>query len=121
MKKKIKMLFILNDHFITEIYTLSLHSSFPFFFNDPATTEIYPLSLHDALPISVGAPPLQATQFAECGFVSTPDLSTFAQAAAENIVIDPPAGVMPDSSAGPDGFPINFSPQGLPRDRKSVV
>src|SRR5438093_2893320 len=63
---------------------------------------------------AVGAPPLQATQFAECGFVSTPDLSTFAQAAAENIVIDPPVGVMPDSSAGPDGFPINFSPQGLP-------
>src|SRR6266567_4449674 len=63
---------------------------------------------------AAGAPPRQATQFAECGLVSTPDFSTFAQAAVENIVIDPPAGVIPDSSAGLDGFPINFSPHGLP-------
>ena len=63
---------------------------------------------------AAGAPPLQATQFAQCGLVSTPDFSAFPQAAVENIVIDPPAGVIPDSSAGPGGFPINFSPQGLP-------
>ena len=50
----------------------------------------------------------------ECGIVSTPDLSTFAQIAFENIAISPPAGVSPDASAGPDGFPVNFSPQGLP-------
>src|SRR5947208_2140712 len=63
---------------------------------------------------AAGTPPLRAAQFAQCGLVSTPDFSTFPQAAVENIVIDPPAGVIPDSSAGPDGFPINFSPQGLP-------
>ena len=63
---------------------------------------------------AAGTPPLQAAQFAQCGLVSTPDFSTFPQAAVENIVIDPPAGVIPDSSAGPDGFPVNFSPQGLP-------
>src|SRR5574340_810252 len=51
---------------------------------------------------------------AECGVVSTPDFSTLAQTPFENIVIDPPAGVLADASAGPDGFPINFSPQGLP-------
>ncbi|HEV2492150.1 MAG TPA: hypothetical protein VG204_03665 [Terriglobia bacterium] len=51
---------------------------------------------------------------AECGIVSTPDFSTLAQTAFENVVIDPPAGVLPDASAGPDSFPINFSPQGLP-------
>jgi hypothetical protein len=51
---------------------------------------------------------------AECGIVSTPDFSALAQTLFENIVIDPPAGVTPDASAGPDGFPINFSPQGLP-------
>src|SRR5947208_593011 len=51
---------------------------------------------------------------AECGFVSTSDFTTLAQAVVENIVIDPPVGVMPASLAGPDGFPINFSPQGLP-------
>lgn len=55
-----------------------------------------------------------APRFAECGLVSTPDLSGLAQAAVENIVLDLPAGVTPDSSAGPDGFPVNFSPQGLP-------
>src|SRR5205823_14071766 len=63
---------------------------------------------------AAGTPPRQATQFAQCGLVSIPDFSTFAQAAVENIVIDPPAGVTPDLAAGPDGFPINFSPQGLP-------
>ncbi|HLW79359.1 MAG TPA: hypothetical protein VKU44_07145 [Terriglobia bacterium] len=51
---------------------------------------------------------------AECGIVSTPDVSAFAQIAFENIVISPPAGVAPDASSGPDGFPVNFSPQGLP-------
>ncbi len=54
-------------------------------------------------------------QLEECGLVSTADLSTFAQSAVENIVIDPPAGVLPDTSTGPDGFPINFSPLGLPQ------
>ena len=52
--------------------------------------------------------------FAECGIVSVPALSSLAQAPLENIVINPPAGVLPDSTSGPDGFPINFSPQGLP-------
>ncbi len=55
-----------------------------------------------------------APQLAECGIVSTPSFATFAVTPFENIVIDAPAGVAPDASAGPDGFPINFSPQGLP-------
>ena len=55
-----------------------------------------------------------APQFAQAGIVSTADLSQVAQNPVENIVIDPPPGVLPDSSAGPDGFPINFSPVGLP-------
>src|SRR6266568_6496842 len=54
-----------------------------------------------------------APQLAECGVVSTADLFSMPQAAVENIVIDPPAGVLPDSSPGPDGFPVNFSPAGL--------
>ncbi len=58
--------------------------------------------------------PTSSGQFTECGIVSTGDFSTFAQQSVENIVLDPPAGVIPDSSSGPDGFPINFSPQALP-------
>ncbi len=53
-------------------------------------------------------------QLAECGIVSAPLLSGFAQSAVENIVINPPVGVLPDASPGPDGFPVNFSPIGLP-------
>jgi hypothetical protein len=52
--------------------------------------------------------------FAECGIVSLASLSGMAQTTIENIIINPPAGVLPDSTAGPGGFPINFSPQGLP-------
>lgn len=55
------------------------------------------------------------TQFQESGIYSATDLSTLAQTPIENIVIDPPAGVTPDSSTGPDGFPINYSPQLLPQ------
>ena len=62
----------------------------------------------NALP-TAATPPL-----AECGIASTPSFSAFAVTAVENIVIDPPAGVAPDASPGPDGFPVNFSPQGLP-------
>ncbi len=59
---------------------------------------------------------LTTQQLEECGLVSLADLSTFAQTAVENIVIDPPAGILTDASVGPDGtFPINFSPQGLPQ------
>ncbi|MGH9431175.1 MAG: hypothetical protein ACRD3T_06505 [Terriglobia bacterium] len=60
------------------------------------------------------APTQTQAAFAECGIVSVPALSALAQTMMENIVINPPAGVLPDSTAGPDGFPINFSPQGLP-------
>ena len=58
--------------------------------------------------------PTGSAQFAECGIVSTPDFSTFPQIPLENIVLDPPPGVIADLSPGPDGFPINFSPQALP-------
>ncbi len=61
---------------------------------------------------ALGTPTTQV--FEECGIVSTPDFSGFAQTAIENIVIDPPVGILPDNAKGPDGFPINFSPQGLP-------
>ncbi len=70
---------------------------------------------------AVATPPNQATQFVESGIVSTPDISTIPGVAGvgftaiENIVIDPPPGIAPDNSLGPDGFPINFSPQGLPQ------
>ena len=33
----------------------------------------------------------------------------------ENIVLDAPPGILPDAQAGPDGFPINYSPIGLPQ------
>ena len=55
-----------------------------------------------------------APQLAECGIVAGADLFSMDQTLMENIVIDPPAGVLPDTSPGPDGFPINFSPVGLP-------
>jgi hypothetical protein len=51
----------------------------------------------------------------QCGIVSSADLADCAQAAIENIVFDVPTGVVEDSiSAGPDGFPINYSPVVLP-------
>jgi len=53
-------------------------------------------------------------QFQESGVYSAADLSTLPQTQIENIVIDPPAGVTPDNSTGPDGFPINYSPSPLP-------
>ncbi len=59
------------------------------------------------------APTATQPAFAECGIDSVTAFSGFAQAPIENIVINPPAGVLPDSTPGPDGFPINFSPQGL--------
>jgi hypothetical protein len=62
----------------------------------------------NALPAATSA------QFVECGIVSTADLRAFAQSSAESIVIDQPVGTATESSGGPDGFPINFSPQGLP-------
>src|SRR5207248_9546241 len=55
-----------------------------------------------------------APQLAECGIVAGADLFSMDQTLVENIIIDPPAGVLPDTSPGPDGFPINFSPVGLP-------
>jgi hypothetical protein len=54
------------------------------------------------------------TALAECGIVSVPALSALAQSAIENVVLNTPPGVSPDSTPGPDGFPINFSPLGLP-------
>jgi len=59
-------------------------------------------------------PTLTSPALAECGIVSTPNFSTFAETVFENIIIDPPVGVALDGSGGPDGFPVNFSPQGLP-------
>ena len=50
----------------------------------------------------------------ECGIVSRDNLAEFASEATENIVLDTPIGVTPDSTPGPDGFPINFSPEALP-------
>lgn len=51
----------------------------------------------------------------QCGIVSSADFSNCTQAAIENIVFDVPPGVVEDSiSAGPDGFPINYSPVVLP-------
>lgn len=51
----------------------------------------------------------------QCGIVSSADFADFAQTAIENIVFDVPTGVVEDSlSAGPDGFPINYSPTVLP-------
>ena len=59
-------------------------------------------------------PTQTSPQFQESGIYSATDLSSLPQTAIENIVIDPPAGVTPDGSAGPDGFPINYSPVALP-------
>ncbi|PYV15818.1 MAG: hypothetical protein DMG21_13805 [Acidobacteria bacterium] len=60
--------------------------------------------------------------FEECGIVSTVDLAAgagatgkYAETAVENIVFDAPSGILPDAQAGPDGFPINYSPIGLPQ------
>jgi len=51
----------------------------------------------------------------QCGIVSAADLSGFEQAAIENIVFDVPSGMTEDTTTGPDGFPINYSPTYLPR------
>ncbi|MFB3921607.1 MAG: hypothetical protein ACE145_07785 [Terriglobia bacterium] len=42
------------------------------------------------------------------------DFSRLAQDSCPNIVLDPVAGVPLDDQAGPDGFPINYSPTPLP-------
>ncbi|HUY12395.1 MAG TPA: hypothetical protein VMX16_02040 [Terriglobia bacterium] len=60
------------------------------------------------------APTATHPAFAECGIDSIAAFSGLAQAPIENVVINPPPGVLPDSTPGPDGFPINYSPQGLP-------
>ncbi len=63
------------------------------------------------------ATPTTSAQFAECGILSTPVFDAITGAGTtviENIVLDPPPGVVADTSGGPDGFPINFSPIDLP-------
>jgi hypothetical protein len=50
----------------------------------------------------------------QCGIVSRADLTALDQTAIENIVFDLPPGVSADAgAAGPDGFPINYSPVAL--------
>ena len=58
---------------------------------------------------------LSTQAFVECGIVSAANLSTYAQAPIENIVLDAPAGVVPDTQIGPNKFYINYSPVGLPQ------
>lgn len=51
----------------------------------------------------------------QCGIVSASSLSAFDQEDIENIVFNLPAGISADASAaGPDGFPVNYSPVILP-------
>jgi hypothetical protein len=50
----------------------------------------------------------------QCGIISRDSLDNYAQAAIENIVFDVPTGKSEDLAAGPDGFPINYSPIMLP-------
>ncbi len=61
---------------------------------------------------NAAATPTTSAQFSECGFDYLLDLTALAQEVVENIVITPPAGVLCDSAAGPDGFPLNYNPQG---------
>jgi len=59
-------------------------------------------------------------QLWQCGIVSGADLGSpgltggYAQVAIENIAFDAPTGFTEDETAGPDGFPINYSPSMLP-------
>ena len=62
--------------------------------------------------------PLIATTpaLAECGILSINDLSQppFTQTRIENLVMFPPSGQALDTTVGPDGFPVNYSPVSLP-------
>src|SRR6266567_4251424 len=63
-------------------------------------------------------PRVSTKAFVECGIVSGAAFATLGTAplqAIENIVLDPPAAGLPDAQVGPDQFPINFSPIGLPQ------
>ena len=63
----------------------------------------------NALPTATTQPMWQ------CGIVSAANLGEFEQTDIENIVFDLPAGVSADYiAAGPDGFPVNYSPAVLP-------
>ena len=71
----------------------------------------FPLTLLPGAPAVPTAPP-----FIECGLYSENDLGTIAQTICESIAVQPPAivGLLPDDQLGPDGFPIDYSPIGLP-------
>jgi hypothetical protein len=64
-----------------------------------------------------GAPCVPTTPpFIECGIVSQNDLSKVPQTACESIAMVPPGILMlgMDDQLGPDGYPIDLSPIGLP-------
>jgi hypothetical protein len=66
---------------------------------------------------SAGAPLIATTPaLAECGILSANDLSEapFTQTLIENLVVLPPSGQAFDTTVGPDGFPVNYSPVSLP-------
>ena len=64
-----------------------------------------------------GAPCVPTTPpFIECGIVSQNNLGQFPQTACESIAVIPPGILMlgMDDQLGPDGYPIDLSPIGLP-------
>lgn len=69
----------------------------------------FPVSSAPGAPLVATIPAL-----AECGLLSFEALSDFNQTAFENITMVPPAGQPFDTTTGPDGFPVNYSPVPLP-------
>jgi len=71
----------------------------------------YPVSASPGAPLIATTPAL-----AECGVLSINDLSEppFTQTLIENLAVLPPSGQPLDTTVGPDGFPVNYSPVSLP-------
>lgn len=68
----------------------------------------FPVSAAPGAPLAATSPALE-----ECGILSIEALSDFEQTVFENIFMVPPAGQPLDTTTGPDGFPVNYSPVGL--------
>ncbi|HUI42097.1 MAG TPA: hypothetical protein VL523_09020 [Terriglobia bacterium] len=69
----------------------------------------FPASSAPGAPLIATTPALE-----ECGVLSADDLSKWSQTIFENITLVPPAGQVLDTTAGPDGFPVNYSSLSLP-------
>ena len=85
--------------------------------NTAATIEANAVNVGYPATSAAGAQAVATSpNFIECGIVSQNDLADFEQTQGESITLVPPGilDLVMDNQVGPDGFPIDYTPIGLP-------